>query len=448
MLAAGTANAYLYALMTAAAILAVWIVWYLAHQAWETFLTLLNLRHSARHPQSPPELNGVLDQATVSRSRAYLAARSRLNLLSRGLRAAVALVVVATGALGALDQWLPHWLQSRGIASPLLAGTLYVVLLVWASSLLTLGLRVYGQFVIEARFGFNNMTWRTFLLDQVKGALLSLILGVPLLLGLFWFMARSGAGWWIYAFCFIAGFQLLVTYLYQPLIAPLFNKFQSLADGSLQQRLMALAARLRFRVRSVLVMDGSRRSRHSNAYFAGFGGAKRIVLFDTLLSTLDEPQVEAVLAHEIGHEKRRHVIKHMSLSLLLTLAGLWLLSVLLHQPELFAAFGFHLEGVGRPSSHAALVILSLLAGPAGAIVQPLVSAWTRRHEYEADRYAAQAVGGDEALAGALIALSRDNLSNPSPHPWYSAYHYSHPTLVERLRAVRRYASTLAPAARD
>ena len=170
--------------MTAAAILAVWIVWYLAHQAWETFLTLLNLRHSARHPQPPPELNDVLDQATVTRSRAYLAARSGLNLLSRGLRAAVAVVVVASGALGALDQWLLHWLQARGIASPLLAGTLYVVLLVWASSLLTLGLRLYGQFVIEARFGFNNMTWRTFLLDQVKGALLSLVLGVPLLLGL------------------------------------------------------------------------------------------------------------------------------------------------------------------------------------------------------------------------------------------------------------------------
>ena len=352
-------------------------------------------------------------------------------------------MVVTTGVLGRLDHWLFHWLQGRGIASPLLAGILYILLLVWASSLLTLVVRLYGQFVIEARFGFNNTTWRTFLLDQVKSALLTVILGVPLLLGLFWFMAATGTRWWLYAFCFIAGFQLLVNYLYQPLIAPLFNKFQPLADGSLQRRLVELAARLRFRVRSVLVMDGSRRSRHSNAYFAGFGGAKRIVLYDTLLTALDETQVEAVLAHEIGHEKRHHVTKHLITSLLLTLAGLWLMSVLLHQPALFAAFGFHLAGVGAPSSHAALVILSLLAGPAGFFMQPLASAWIRRHEYEADRYAVRATGGAEALAGALITLSRDNLSNPNPHPWYSAYHYSHPTLVERLRALRRYAATLA-----
>ena len=423
--------------MTAATILAVWIVWYLAHQAWEAFLTLLNLRYGARHPQPPPELRGVLEQATVIRSRAYLAARSRLDLVSRGWHAALALLMVASGVLGTLDQWLLHWLQARGIASPLLAGTLYVLLLVCASNLLTLGLRLYGQFVIEARFGFNNMTWWTFLLDQVKSAALALLLGAPLLLGLFWFMAETGTGWWLYAFCFIAGFQLVVNYLYQPLIAPLFNKFQPLADGSLRRRLEALAARLRFRVRSVLIMDGSRRSRHSNAYFAGFGRAKRIVLFDTLLSALDEPQVEAVLAHEIGHEKRHHVTKHLVLSLFLTLMGLWLMSLLLHQPALFAAFGFHLAGVGQPSSHAAIVILSLLVGPATLLLQPLASAWIRRHEYEADRYAARAVGDAEPLAEALINLSRDNLSNPNPHPWYSAYHYSHPTLVERLRALRR-----------
>lgn len=425
----------------AAAVLAIWIVWYAVQQAWEAFLTVLNLRHAARHPQPPAELRGLLEEAAVTRSRAYLAARSRLGLVSRGLHAAVVLGVVAGGVLGALDQWLAHWLQARGIASPLLAGALFVLVLAAASNLLSLGLRLYGQFVIEARFGFNTMTWGTFFLDQVKGAALSAVLGAPLLLGLFWFMAETGARWWLYAFGFVTGFQLLVTYLYQPLIAPLFNKFQPLADGSLQRRLVALAERLRFRVRAVLVMDGSRRSRHSNAYFAGFGRAKRIVLFDTLIEGLDEAQVEAVLAHEIGHEKRRHVTKRLALGLLFTLAGLWLMSLLLHQPALFAAFGFHVAGVGRPSSHAALVILALLSGPAALLVQPLASAWSRRHEYEADRYAARAVGGGAALGEALIALSRDNLSNPNPHPWYSAYHYSHPTLVERLRALRRHTAT-------
>ena len=428
--------------MGAAGVLALWIVLYLVHQAWEAALTLLNVRHSARHPQPPPELGEVLEEATVARMGAYLAARSRLNLLSRGLRAVVALVVVTSAALGMFDQWLHAWLQVRGISSALVSGTLYVLLLTAASYVLALPLRLYGQFVIEARFGFNRMTWRVFVLDQLKSALLGIVLGVPLLLGLFWFIAETGGRWWIYAFCFIAGFQLLVNFLYQPLIAPLFNRFQPLADGALQRRLVALASRLRFRVRAVMVMDGSRRSGHSNAYFAGFGRAKRIVLFDTLLSALDETQVEAVLAHEIGHEKRHHVAQQVAVSLVLTLAGLWLMSLLLHQPVLFAAFGFHVTGVGQPSSHAALVILSLLTGPAGFLLNPLLTRWSRRHEYEADRYAVRATGGAEALAGALIALSTDNLSNPHPHPWYSAYHYTHPTLVERVRALRQYAATL------
>ena len=419
-----------------------WIVLYALQQASETLLTLLNLRHGARHPAPPAELEEVLDTATVARMHDYQAARSRLGLVRRALLAAVTVAVVAGGALGGLDRALAGWLQALGIASPVLAGAAFVVVLAVASTLLTLGIRLYGQFVIEAKFGFNRMTVATFCLDQFKSLLLTLILGVPLLLGLFWFMAETGERWWIWAFCFVAAFQLLVNYLYQPVIAPLFNKFQPLAEGTLKQRLVALAERLQFRVKSVLVMDGSRRSQHSNAYFAGFGGAKRIVLFDTLLNTLDEPQVEAVLAHEIGHEKRRHVLKHVVLSLLLTLLGLWLMSVLLHQPALFAAFGFHAAGAGQPSSHAALIILSLLSGPATFFLQPAANGWIRRHEYEADRYAARATGGAGALAGALITLSRDNLSNPNPHPWYSAYHYTHPTLVERLRALHRYAATL------
>ena len=427
--------------MDPSATLILWIVLYLLQQGGETLLTLLNLRHGDRHPEPPAELTEVLDTATVARMHAYQAARSRLGLVRRALLVAVTVAVVAGGLLGVLDQTLHGWLQARGVASPLLAGTAFVVLLVVAGNLLTLALRAYGQFVIEARFGFNRMTPATFVLDQCKGTLLTLVLGVPLLLGLFWFMAETGARWWIYAFCFIAAFQLLLNYLYQPVIAPLFNRFQPLEEGSLKERLVALAERLQFRVKSVLVMDGSRRSQHSNAYFAGFGGAKRIVLFDTLLTGLDEPQVEAVLAHEIGHEKRRHVLKHVAVSLLATLLGLWLMSVLLHQPALFAAFGFHAAGAGQPSSHAALIILSLLWGPATFFLQPAANGWIRRHEYEADRYAAHATGGATPLAGALITLSRDNLSNPHPHPWYSAYHYTHPTLVERLRALHRSAAT-------
>ena len=293
--------------MSAAAILTAWIVLYAVHQAWEALLTLLNLRHAARHPEPPPELAGVVDAPAATRTQHYLRARSGLSLVSRGLRVAVTLAVVTGGVLGILDRWVAGILPALGIASPLLASVAILLLLGVASNLLALPIRIYGQFVIEQRFGFNRMTWRTFVLDLIKSTLLSLILGVPLLFGLFWFMAEAGALWWLYAFGFIAAFQLVMTFLYQPLIAPLFNRFQPLEESSLRRRLVALAQRLQFRVRSILVMDGSRRSRHSNAYFTGFGRAKRIVLFDTLLTALDEPQVEAVLAHEIGHEKRHHV---------------------------------------------------------------------------------------------------------------------------------------------
>ena len=432
--------------MSAAAILTAWIVLYAVHQAWEALLTLLNLRHAARHPEPPPELAGVVDAPAATRMQHYLRAQSGLSLVSRGLRVAVTLAVVTGGVLGILDRWLAGVLPALGIASPLLASVAILLLLGVASSLLALPIRIYGQFVIEQRFGFNRMTWRTFLLDLIKSTLLSLILGVPLLLGLFWFMAEAGALWWLYAFGFIAGFQLVVTFLYQPLIAPLFNRFQPLEESSLRRRLVALAQRLQFRVRSILVMDGSRRSRHSNAYFTGFGRAKRIVLFDTLLTALDEPQVEAVLAHEIGHEKRHHVGKQIALSLALTLAGLWLVSLLLHQPVLFAAFGFvggAGAGIGVPSSHAALIILSLVSGPTLFLLNPLLTGWSRRHEYEADRYAVTATGGAQGMEGALIKLGTDNLSNLHPHPWYSGYHYSHPTLVERVRAIRRHAAALA-----
>ncbi len=429
--------------MSAATVLTAWIVLYAVQQAWEAFLTLLNLRHAARHAEPPPELTGVVDAPTAARMGNYLRARSGLALVTRAVKVAVTLAVIASGVLGILDRWVTGTLQGWGIASPALAGVVLLFLLGAAGIVLALPGRVYGQFVIEQRFGFNRMNGRTFVLDLVKSTLLSLVLGVPLLLGLFWFMATTGALWWIYAFAFIAAFQLVMTYLYQPLIAPLFNRFQPLEAGSLRERLVGLAFRLQFKVRAILVMDGSRRSRHSNAYFTGFGRAKRIVLFDTLLSALDEPQVEAVLAHEIGHEKRRHVGKHLALSLTLTLAGLWLMSVLLQQPAWFAAFGFvDAAGAGAPSSHAALIILSLVSGPALFLLSPVLTGWSRRHEYEADRYAVTATGGAHGMEGALVKLGTDNLSNLHPHPWYSGYHYSHPTLVERVRAIRRHAATL------
>ncbi len=227
-----------------------------------------------------------------------------------------------------------------------------------------------------------------------------------------------------------------MTLLYPLVVAPLFNKFTPLPEGTLRDRILALADRLAFRTKGIFVMDASRRSRHGNAYFTGLGPVKRIVLFDTLVSTMSEDEVLAVLAHEIGHERRHHVRKMLALSIVLGLAGFWLLSLVVPWAALYRAFGF--EGA---SSHAILVVLALASGPVTFAFRPLFSLWSRRHEREADHFAVDATGGAGAMVSALVRLTNDNLSNLTPHPWYSFYHYSHPTVAERVASLEAYAKT-------
>jgi len=259
---------------------------------------------------------------------------------------------------------------------------------------------------------------------------LSAVIGFPVLLGLFWFMDRAGKLWWIWAFCGLSAFQLVVNVLFPVLIAPLFNKFTPLPEGSLKEKILSLADKLRFRTKGIFLMDGSRRSRHSNAYITGLGRYKRIVLFDTLVNTSTEEEIASVLAHEIGHGKRNHLKKSLALSVALSLAGFWILSLLLPYEPLYSAFSF-----AQPSRQAILVILVLCAGPFTFFLTPLFSAWSRKHEHEADRFAVEAVGTAAGLKTALLRLARDNLSNLTPHPLYSFYHYSHPTLAERIAAL-------------
>jgi STE24 endopeptidase len=292
---------------------------------------------------------------------------------------------------------------------------------------------VYLQFVVEQRFGFNRMTPRVFVADVLKSAAVSIVLIAPLLLALFWFVDRAGRWWWLLGFAGVSLFQLAVTVLYPTVIAPLFNKFTPLEEGSLRERIYALASRLGFATRGIFVMDGSRRSAHSNAYFAGLGRARRIVLYDTLVRSLSEESLVAVLAHEIGHEKSHHIRQRMAFSLLMLLAGFWVLSLLLPFEPFTRAFGFE-----RPSPHALLVIVSFCAGPFTFFLSPLSAAWSRRHEYQADRFAVDATGGAAGLKAALIGLGRRNLSNLTPHPLYSFYTYTHPTLAERIAALDAY----------
>jgi STE24 endopeptidase len=414
-------------------ILIIYLGFFALELGWETFLSILNLRHVRSNSGAvPPAFSGVVDPETYARSVTYTLTRGRFGIATSLASSAVLLLIVLSGVLGAADE------VARGIRiHPYLQGVLYIFFVAFFFQVVSLPIRLYSTFGIETRFGFNRMTPRLFALDTLKGLALSAAIGLPVLLGLFWFMDKAGSLWWIWAFLAMTAFQLVMSLLYPLLIAPLFNKFTPLEEGALRERILALSSTLGFRTSGIFVMDGSRRSRHSNAYFTGIGRVKRIVLFDTLIKRMNEEEILAVLAHEIGHEKRRHVQKGLIVSMIMSLTGFWILSLLLPYLPLYQAFGFK-----SASYHAILVLLAFCSGPFTFFLSPLGSIWSRRHEYEADRFAVEGVGGADGLKGALMRLTKDNLSNLTPHPLYSFCHYSHPTISERLAAIEAHAEKL------
>jgi STE24 endopeptidase len=276
---------------------------------------------------------------------------------------------------------------------------------------------------------------RLYFADKLKGLLLGIVIGVPFLFVVLWLMDTAGFYWWIWAFLFIAGFQLIMVIIYPTLIAPLFNKFEPLPEGELRNRILRLAEQIGFKTQGIYSMDGSKRSAHSNAYFTGLGKAKRIVLFDTLIEQMTIDQGLAVLAHEMGHYKMKHIRRMLVVQSALLFFGLYILSLLVNFRPLFSAFGFE-----QPSHHAALVLFSLLSGPFTFYLGPVMNLLSRKHEYEADRFAAATLQNGKPMEDALINLTVKNLSNLTPHPWYSAYHYSHPTPAERITAIRQSGS--------
>jgi len=290
---------------------------------------------------------------------------------------------------------------------------------------------LYSTFGLEARFGFNKTTVRLYVTDRLKGLILGLVIGVPFLWVILWLMDVMGAYWWLWAFGFMTAFQLVMIVIFPALIAPWFNKFEPLKDGEFRERILALASQLGFQTSGIFTMDGSKRSAHSNAYFTGIGKAKRIVLFDTLIEQMTMEQGLAVLAHEMGHYKMKHIRRMLLVQTVFLFVGLYLLSWLLNAPWFFSAFGL------TPSNHAALVLFSIVSGPATFYLGPLMNRLSRHHEYEADRFAAKTLGEGKPMEEALINLTVKNLSNLNPHPWYSAYHYSHPTPAERISAIRQ-----------
>ncbi len=421
--------------MSSQTILVVFLVFFIVDFAWDTILTLLNLRHVRRHASAVPQaFTGVVDPQTYEKSVSYTVAHARFGIVQGAITSAAVLAAVLSGFLGVLDS------DARSLPlHPYLQGLVFLAALSLLLWVLGLPFSLYATFSLEQRFGFNRTTPRLYVIDTLKGLALSVVIGVPVLLALFWFMDKTGTFWWLWAFGAMTLFELVMNVLSPLVIAPLFNKFTPLPDGTLRESIESLAGKLGFRTRGIFVVDSSRRSGHSNAYFTGLGSSKRIVLFDTLVSTNTEEEILSVLAHEIGHEKRNHVRKGLALSIVMSLVGFWILSLLLHWAPLYVAFGFQ-----QQSYQALLVLIGVCAGPFTFFLQPLFSIHSRRQEYEADRFAVHGVGSAAGLRSALLRLSRDNLSNLAPHPLYSFIHYSHPTLAERIAAMEKVERALAP----
>jgi STE24 endopeptidase len=398
----------------------------LAKWAAQVWLEGLNRRHVLAHAGAVPQaFKEIVDEATYVKSVQYTLAKGRLDQIETTYDAVVLLVALFSGLLPWGYRWFTHWWGGSSWAG---AAFLFVTMV--ALSLPGLPLDWYAQFRLEERFGFTTTTQKLWWMDRLKGLALGIVIGYPLLALVLKLVEWWGRSWWVWAWGAVLGFQLVMSVLAPVLILPLFNRFTPLPEGSLRERLLGLAERTRFRAKSIQVMDGSKRSRHSNAFFTGFGRFRKIVLFDTLIQQLLEPELEAVLAHEIGHFKRKHIPKMLVVSALGSLAGFWMISVLAEQAWFYRSFGF------EPGSIVpALLLFGLLAGVVTFWLSPLAHWWSRRYEYQADGFAAEVMKEPRSLIGALRKLNEKNLSNLTPHPWYSGFYYSHPTLLERERAL-------------
>lgn len=395
----------------------------------EVVLQYLNRVESRRRADALPEpLASVMDAETYARSVAYTQARSRFATAATIWDAFWLCIILFTPCLS----WL-YTSIGLGMGDGLWAQALCLLVVMGILSLPDLAWDWWEQFRLEAAFGFNRSSLGTWMADKLKGMLLGLGLGFPLLWGLFGLLSWAGASWWLWGFAFTLLFSLTLTWLGPALLLPLFNKFEPMPEGPLKDRLMALAERARFQARSILVMDGSRRSGHANAFFTGFGRLRRIVLFDTLIEQLDEDELEAVLAHEIGHFRLHHIPQRLAVAAGSLLIGFAAIDWLLHWPGFVQAFGF--QG-GDGAYGPVFLLFFLLAGLVSFWTTPFFSFWSRRHEFEADRFARGIMGSADPLSRALRKLHRKNLGNLTPHPWYSRFYYSHPTLLERELSLR------------
>lgn len=394
--------------------------------ATRLWLAQRHLRHVRSHRDAVPrDFAEHIGLESHQKAADYSCAKTRLGVVHIILDATLLLVFTLGGGIQALADFWQGLLGTglwRGVA--LIASVLVI------SSLLELPLSLYRTFVIDARFNFNKMTIGLFLADLLKQTLIGAALGIPLLLGMLWLMEQMGTHWWLYVWFAWMSFNLLILLLYPTVIAPIFNKFTPLQDQVLASRIETLLQKCGFKSQGLFVMDGSRRTSHGNAYFSGLGASKRIVFFDTLLSRLNHDEIEAVLAHELGHFKRRHVIKRIAAMFALSLAGLWLLGWLMPQPWFYQGLG-----VTTRSTDTALLLFLLISPVFTFLFHPLSSLLSRKHEFEADRYAAENASAEQ-LIHALVKLYNDNAATLTPDPLHSLFYDSHPAAGQRVAHLR------------
>ncbi|OWQ93022.1 peptidase M48 [Roseateles aquatilis] len=401
------------------------------------WLSSRQMRHVARHRREvPTAFVGTVPLSAHQKAADYTVARGRFGTLHLAWDTALLIGWTLLGGLDLLNQWALTWLPHLGPMGYQL-GLLTAFALV--SGLLDLPWSLYNTFRLEERFGFNRTTLKLFIADGVKGLVVGALIGLPIAALILWLMAKAGGAWWLWAWGAWMGFNLLMLVLYPTVIAPLFNKFQPLEDAVLRERVQTLMARCGFAAKGLFVMDGSKRSAHGNAYFTGLGAAKRVVFFDTLLARLAPAEVEAVLAHELGHFKRRHVLQRMALMFALSLAGFALLGWLSTQVGFYLGLGAR-PSLDAPNDALALLLIMLALPPFTFFLTPLMSHWSRKHEFEADAYAcAQASGAD--LSNALLKLHEDNAGTLTPDPLFARFYYSHPPASERLAAIATAAAS-------
>jgi len=390
------------------------------------WLATRQVRHVARHRDAvPAAFAGTVSLAAHQKAADYTVAKSRLGLIETAFGTAVLLAWTLLGGLDALNRGLVGWLGTGMIQQLALLAAFAVI-----GGLLELPFSLYATFVVEERFGFNKVTWKLWLTDLVKSVVLGAVIGLPIAALILWLMGAAGPWWWIWAWGAWMAFSLLMLVIFPTFIAPLFNKFQPLEDETVKARVTALMQRCGFAAKGLFVMDGSKRSAHGNAYFTGFGAAKRVVFYDTLLAKLSPPEVDAVLAHELGHFKHKHIVKRVALMFAMSLLGFAVLGWLATRVWFYTGLGVR-PNLDGPNDALALLLFMLAVPVFTYFISPLMAQFSRKHEFEADAFAVAQTSGHD-LGSALLKLYEDNASTLTPDPVFVKFYYSHPPASERL----------------